>query len=275
MENTMTNDMTNPDNTGVMSPDDIALMRELGQQHKSEFKLADKAIPWLTIVQSGSPVAVNDDPQYIPGAREGLIIDNVTMRLRERVAFIPVVHEVNYTEWKPVRGPGALVKQWFTDSSAYDAAEGSFGKRKMANGNDIVPSSVFYGIAYDEDGSNLEVVLAFTGTQAKKARRLATLIDMLELPDGNGGTFKPPIYSRLYGLSTIREKNDQGKWMGWRIEPGPMVLKIGGGRSLIDKARDFRERYDRGEVRAIITPTVASEQAESRAAARDEDQLPF
>jgi len=265
------NEITQPNPSDVMSPDDIAMLKELGERHKTEFDKKQLAMPWLKIVQSMSGYVKVDDPQYIDAAREGDIIDDVTQKLRKRIAFIPVATEVNYTEWKPNRGP--MVKPWFKDSSAYDAAEGTFGARRAANGNDIVPNDVYFGIALDEHGGNIECILAFTGTQAKKARRLATLIDEVNLPDGAGGTFKPPMYYQTYGLSTVREKNDKGAWMGWKIQPGPSTLKLPNGRKLFEQAKEMRERYNKGELRPVPTESTVASENQSRA--QSDDNIPF
>jgi hypothetical protein len=252
----------------AVSDEDLALMQ--GQSHASDFTKDDMATPYLTIVQGTSPYVKRNEPEFIPDAREGDILDTLTLRLRTIAAFIPAKYEVHYTEWKPNRG--AMVKQWGTDSSGYDAAEGDFGTRKTAGGNDITPSYVYFGLLIDDQtGGGLPVILSLTGTQAKKARRLNALINALELPAPGGGVFEPPIYARIYQLTTVPESNDLGSWSGWKIEPGPLTLTTPTGRSLFAKAKALRDQVDSGTVRAAA-PTPAQRTATEGAADAD---IPF
>jgi hypothetical protein len=250
----------------ALSPEDIALMQ--GASHETDFKKEDLATPYLQIVQSTSGYMKRNDPAFIPDAKEGDIIDTLTLKLRQRAAFVPVKFEVHYTEWKPNRGP--MVKQWGSDASGYEQAEGTYGTRKTADGNDIVPAGTYYGLLAEEDGSSsLPVVLSLTGTQAKKSRKLNALINALEIP----GVDDPPMFSRVFALTSVGESNDQGSWSGWKIEPGPMVLVCPGGRTIFHKAKKLREQVDAGEVRtAAPTPVMQAERAEGAA---DEENIPF
>lgn len=252
----------------VLSDDMVAAMA--GARKTDDFKAEDILVPYLQIVQTTSPYMKRNDAGYLPDAREGDIIDTLTLKLREKAAFVPVKYEVRYTEWEP--NQGGLVKQWGTDRSGYDAAEGDFGTRKTADGNDIVPSATYYGLLLDEDGTSQPVILSLTGTQAKKAKRLATLISALELTDANGDTFNPPMYSRVYALTTVPESNDKGSWCGWRIEPGALLLTVRGGKSVFQKAMRLREQIDAGVARAA--PEQASRPAASGEAG-DGGDIPF
>src|SRR5262245_52580132 len=280
-------EITTTQQNGALSADDMELLKG-SAAHAPEFKDEDKQTTWLTIVQSMSPYVKSDDSKYIEAAKEGDIIDTLSLKLRKRAAVIPVKFEMNYTEWKlmrdpqgavkQMRGPNALVKQYFSDASAYNARKGEFGPRDDLEAmTTIVPNYVFFCLLVDEDGSSLECILSMTGTQAKHGRKFCSQIDALELPDGNGGVFKPAIYARLYGLSTGREKNDQGAWMGWKVEPGPMVLKAPGGRALFLKAKAYRDKVDAGEVRAEESAAAApvQQQAPATATALDDEEIPF
>lgn len=258
------------DDTNIALNDDMLAMMA-GAKKTNDFKAEDILVPYLQIVQSMSPYVKRNDPQYKADAREGDIIDTLTLKLRERAAFIPVKYEVRYTEWEP--NQGGLVKQWGTDRSGYDAAEGDYGTRKTADGNDIVPSATYYGLLLDESGTSQPVILSFTGTQAKKAKRLATLISALEFTDANGESFTPPMYSRVYALTTVPESNDKGSWMGWNIEPGSLVLTVKGGKSLFMKAQKLREQVDAGTVKANETAAAETEKSQRTEAASDD--IPF
>lgn len=260
------------DTPPALSNDMLALMA--GARKTDDFKKEDILVPYLQVVQSMSPYVKRNDPQYLSDAREGDIIDTLSLKLRERAAFVPVKYEVRYTEWEP--NQGGLVKQWGTDRSGYDAAEGDYGTRRTEGGNDIVPSATYYGLLLDEDGTSQPVILSLTGTQAKKAKRLATLISALEITQPDGEVFNPPMYSRVYALTTVPESNDKGSWMGWRIEPGTMLLQIKGGKSIFLKAQKLREQIDAGEVRANEQAGASVERGQRQSGeATAPDDVPF
>src|SRR5262245_27262037 len=89
---TMSELVTTTNNPAALSDEDIALLKE-SSGHAAEFKKEEKLTPWLIVIQSMSPYAKHDDPQRIEGAREGHITDTLSLKLRERAAFIPVKFE--------------------------------------------------------------------------------------------------------------------------------------------------------------------------------------
>ncbi len=273
------NDIVQRTDNSVLSAEDMELLKQAGQQFPTEIDKKNLAMPWLRIVQSMSGYVKEDDPQYLPDAKEGHIIDTVSLKLRKKVGFIPVALETNYTEWKKKRSTSNSipVKSYFTDSSAYDALPGTFGPRTASESaeTEIVPTEDYYGIAVDEDGVAIECILSFGGTQAKKSRRLAQLLDMRIDHDHDGKPFKPPIFNSSFVLTTVREKNDQGAWMGWKIQPGNKVMGTPEGNKLFRQAMEMRKRYDKGELRAVLTPAAASGAAQDRANATGTDEIPF
>lgn len=263
----------------AISPEDLALMQQAGSS-STDFKQEDLLIPYLLIVQATSAFIQRNDPDFIESARPGDILDTLTLECRQRVAFVPVKFEVTYTEWKANRGP--MIKRWGTDASKYDASEGDYGTRKTAEGTDIVPSATYYGLVIFEDQATMPVTLNMNGTQFRKSRRLNTLISMLEVAMPDGSKINPPMYSRVYALSTVGESNDQGAWHGWKIEPGSMLLSVAGGRAVFEKAQRLRGQIEAGTARAAPTTAAVRRtidtdepQAEPRRANNTGDDIPF
>ncbi len=276
----MTNEVIKPANQAPVVLDEAALALMAQAAPTPDFKRDDLLIPYLVIVQNTSPYVQRNDPLFIADAHAGDITDTLTLKLRAVAAVIPCKFERHYTTWKP--NQGGLVKQWFTNSTAYDAAGEDFGTRKDAEGNDIVPTNVYYNLLLDEEaGTVLPIITSMAGTQFKKARRWNALIASLELR-GPDGPFVAPIYSRIYHLSTVPESNDQGSWMGWKIEPGPLTLTHPDGRALFARAAEFRKAIESGVVRPATPPTASGEtmtEARPRATVGGEpdleDNIPF
>lgn len=274
----MTNEVTTTAGSlPVLDDSALALMEQAGAEHG--FKATDLQLPWLQIVQSGSPYVKRTEPEYNPDAREGDIIDNLTMRLRAAVSIIPCHYEVHYTEWETPANPqarGKLVKQWFADSSKYDALPGDFGRKVCEEDNtNIVPSPTYYALVVEEGGSVMPVVLAMSGTQAKKARRLNSLIAMLEFRKADGSTFPAPMFARAYDFTTVPESNDQGSWMGWKFEPGPLTLTLPNGLAIFKRAEALRKSVLAGEVRPAPPAEDARPAPSGTAQSAGNDDIPF
>jgi hypothetical protein len=269
----MTNDLTpTTDSVPALSDEDLALMQ--GAAKTDDFKREDLTIPFLVIVQSTSSYIIRGDADFIESARPGDILDTMNKTPRQKVAFVPVKYAVTYSEWKPNRG--GLVQSWGEDRTKYDASNGSFGTRKTVEGHDIVPAATYYGLVIAEDGSTTEVVLNMSGSQFKKSRRLNSLINMLETRKPDGEVFTPPMYARVYAMETVQESNDLGNWFGWKIEPGAMLLKVDGGKSIFQRADKMRRQLDEGTARAAATPTAAQTGAAGVQTGRSQvDEVPF
>lgn len=241
----------------TLSADALAAMS--GASHASDAtKPSDMMIPYLAIVQASSDYMKRNTAAYIPDAREGDIIDTLTLKLRAAAAFIVCKFETHYTTWKPNRGQ--LLCQWFTDDSGYRAARWmepgcEYGAKVDAEGNDVVPAAIYYGLLLDENqGLAQPLICSLTSTQYAKARRWNALINM-EIVSPDGRPFTPPCFSRIYHMTTAPEfdgPNGNKSWAGWKIEPGPFTLahpKFG--RAWFAKAQEFRKAVEEGVVRPM------------------------
>ena len=232
--------------------DDAALALMAGEAPTSDFKAGDTLVPYLQIVQSTSAYVKRADASFIPEAREGDIIDTLTLKLRAEAFVIPVKFDTTYTEWKP--NQGGIVKQWGTDSSGYDRARGDYGAKTTEAGTEIVPYATYYCLLLDDEGGSQPVVLSLKGMEFKKSRRWNGLLST-EMRGPNGQPFIPPYYARVFVLTTVPESNDQGSWSGWKIEPETFTLGLPNGKYLFEKAKAFRESIVSGAVRAAQAPS--------------------
>lgn len=248
-----------------------ALAKMQAAKHKDVFRADELMLPWFQIVQSSSGYMKRGNANFIQGAAEGDMVDNLTKRLRSSQLVILVKFEVHYTTFKPNGGP--LVKQWFLDSSGYDAASfppgKDFGKKIDADGNVVQKGPMYYVLLVDpETGRADPAAMSFGSTQASKVRRI-NMLAREDLIGPDGVPFTPPIYSRLFDVTTRIEQgkgdNADKTFGGWWLEPGDLVLaneKFGA--QWYAKAEAFREQIELGNVRPQ-PPTDAGD---------DEDDLP-
>jgi hypothetical protein len=246
----------------------LALMA--GEAPTSDFKSGDTIVPYLQIVQSTSAYVKRADAAFIAEAREGDIIDTLSLKLRSEALVIPVKFDTTYTEWKP--NQGGIVKQWGSDRSGYDAAVGEYGAKTTAAGTEIVPYATYWCLLLGEDGSSQPVLLSLKGTEYKKSRRWNGLLST-EMRGPDRKPFIPPYYARVFKLTTVPESNDQGSWSGWRVEPHGLTLALPEGLYLFEKAKAFRESIVAGTARAAQNHDEP--QARTAAATDPGQDIPF
>lgn len=276
-----------------LSPDDLALMEEGSRTGVEQFTMRQRVVPYLRMVQAGTPYGKRSHPQYVEGCIEGDLIDTLMLKPMKSAMVIPCKYEDHWTEWeaKTEDGPGRLVKQWFTDSSKYDACPSNMGAgmpRTTAEGNVINQTPTYYCLLVDEATMmGRPVVLALQSTQAKKARHWNSLIDALTYA-GPNGVFNAPIYARSYILTTVPEKsrNRPEPYMGWIIREGPLTLSLRNGRALWKHAQEVRAAVERGEMRGDQQTPMREIEAEATTRPRstngntpppstDDDEIPF
>lgn len=230
-----------------------------------DFKAGDLMIPWLSLVQTSSGYMKRANENYIPEAREGDIIDTLSKRLRATQQVVLVKYETHYTTWAP--GGGKLVKQWFTDPVGYNSARypdgKNFGNKVDADGNEVKATPTYYILALNaETGAAEPMTMAWGSTQAKKVKRVNSLA-RADLLDEQGLPYIPPIYARIFDISSRGETGDDNKsWAGWVAEPGGLVLEHPRfGEMWWAKAEAFREQIEKGNVRPMA-PQAGEEVAD-------------
>ena len=222
----------------------------------------DFGIPFLAIVQDGSPEVKKSHPQYatkkIEGAEAGSIINTVTRQVLnpdgQPVIFVPCSYERMYVEWKPRDEGGGFVRQHVNDAILSQCKRNEDDNRDyLPNGNVIVTTAYFFGLVLDEEGNGTQAVISMTSTQLKKARMWLNMAQSIRL-NGPNGKYMPPLFSHKYALTTVPENNDSGSWMGWHIETAGMLNTV----ALIDQAKEVAKKMSAGN-RPQIAPAKTDE----------------
>ena len=210
-------------NTATVQPYDWSQAESTGFENVSQ---RDLGIPFLTILQSNSPQVNRADKNYatkkIDGAQAGDIINTVTNSVvcavddETPLEFIPCSYERLFVEWKPRNEGGGFVKAHRDERILGECTRDENNKDVLKNGNLIVNTAYFYGIALI-DGEKVQAVIGFSSTQLKKARQWLQRMQSIKF-DGPKGRFTPPMFSHAYGLTSVVESNADGSWFGWKIE---------------------------------------------------------
>jgi hypothetical protein len=215
------------------------------------------AIPFLSILQSGSPQCKKSDGAYIPGAEEGFLYNSVTQEVldpAEGIRVIPCSYTHSFVEWAlreagggyrgehPVNTP--LRAQTRTDEKGRDI---------LPNGNQLNDTRTHYVLVLNPEGIPSPAVITMTSTQIKKSKGWMTALQNRKL-QGPNGLYTPPMMSQVWRVSTKAESNDKGSWYGWHFEPAGMLS--GPDDPLYIMAREFSRSVAAGSVKADQSKTT-------------------
>lgn len=250
----------------------------------------DMAIPFLAIIQSGSPQRKKQDGAYIQGADEGMVFNTVTQELfditgQNSLTTLLCGFKKKLLHWKDRDQGGGMLGQYDIDDPIQKDAERKGGRAIMPDGTYLVETAEHYLLVVYPDGSVKRVVVAMSSTQLKKSRRWMTMINEKQLRHPSTGKyFTPPPFAYKYQLSTQPEANDSGDWHGWRVTEGA-ALNLGdeNDRALFELARAFAKSVDSDEVKTAANRGEEGAEAggsSARGASRetykvDNDDIPF
>ena len=187
----------------------------------------DLGIPYLAIIQNGSPQFKKSDPRYkdlgIPGCEEGMLFNTLTNTIVPKPAlFIPCYHERLWVEWTPREKGGGIVKVHRTPNIMQESTKNEQGRFNLRNGNLIVETSYFYGLLKGEDGWQ-QIVLSMTSSNLGEARDWLNRMMAMKIPGPNGTKITPPSFSHIYSIDTEAKQKNNNSWFAYRINLHEML----------------------------------------------------
>lgn len=214
----------------------------------------DLSIPFLVILQDGSPEVKKTHPEYavkgIKGATAGHILNSLTKQIynpdieHDSVLFVPCFYQKLFVEWKPRESGGGIVKSHPDDRLIQNTKKNDKGQDVLPNGNIIQTTAYFFGFVLI-DGEPQRVVLGLSSTQLKKARQWLSLASAIKFEGPNGVKYTPPLFAHQYRLSTHPENNEKGSWYGWKVDIAGRVSDV----PLITEARGVAEQARTSQLR--------------------------
>lgn len=176
------------------------------------FENADKdayAIPFLRILQTGSPQVNEDEPSYIEGAKPGMFFNTITGALYgKELKVIPIAYSRSFIEWQQNRG--GFIKDHGPDPKILDRIETIDDKHNsiLDNGNVIQDARTHIVLLADSPASG-PIILSMTSTGIKHSRKWMTLMNGVLIPNS---TKQAPMFATVWKIGTVRNENDDGKW---------------------------------------------------------------
>ena len=193
------------------------------------------AIPFLSVLQKGSPQVDEASGAAIEGARAGMLFENVTGRTfngKDGVIVVPCSYRREFLRWG-ARANGGGFKGAYSPEEVAEmrvkgqiaeldgrlyapAADGSVNAEKSDRFND---TRNHYVLLIDADsGAWTEALLSLTSTQIKKSKMLMSALASVKLKNGAGQMYTPPTFANMVRVTTVGESNDKGTWFGVKFE---------------------------------------------------------
>ena len=193
------------------------------------------AIPFLSVLQKGSPQVDEASGAALDGAKAGMLFDNVNSRMfdgKAGVIVVPCAYKRVFLRWGQRSGDNAGFRgEMSADAVATMRAAGQivdmdgrlFVPLPDGTVNDKKCDSVrdtrnHYVLLIDAaTGGWTQALISLTSTQIKKSKMLMSSLASVKF-SGPAGMYTPPTFANLVRLTTIPESNDKGTWYGVKFE---------------------------------------------------------
>ncbi len=218
------------------------------------------AIPFLQVLQKMSPKVDEDSPEYIQGAKAGMIYNSVTGKLydgKEGFDIIPCAFKHSFTLWGGNRGgfKGEFTPEEIDakiEANEVIAADGRLYVPDEKGAYDKDKSDYYadtrshFVIAFDpETGSFGQAIVSCASTQIKASRNFMTSLSQRKV-NTPAGLRTPPTFLNIVRMTTVGQSNDKGSWSGLKFDITGMVED----RNMYEIAKQFHELVKSGEAKA-------------------------
>lgn len=226
------------------------------------------AIPFLSVLQKGSPQVDEASGVAIEGAKAGMLFENVTGKMfdgKAGVTIIPCAYRRVFLRWAPKGSDGAGFKGELApekvaemrargeiselDGKLYiPMPDGTVSDKKCDRISDTRNHYVL--LVDDATGAWKEALMSLTSTQIKKSKMLMSALASVKV-QGASGLFTPPTFANTVRVLTTPESNDKGTWFGLKFELAGQVTRP----ELYAAAKAFHSSVAKGAVIAKYEET--------------------
>lgn len=210
----------------------------------------DFALPFIYLLQDGSPEVQKRSERYIEDAEAGQFMNTVSRFIYGRqIRVIPVQFDKVYNEWIPRDQGGGFIASHKTKEEA--------AKSKQED-TQIVDTANHYVLIEEEDGTWQPAILSLTSTKLKASRNWLSRIAQRTI-NGPDGRVSAPSFSAIYEVSSIEESKKGNDYFNVRIEPVEGEDGWVSDPAVYQQAKNFRASLLAGRVGADFTKVTAEE----------------
>jgi hypothetical protein len=210
----------------------------------------DLALPFLKVLGQLSPQVTAGDARYMENAKAGMIYNTVTSELYDGskgIEVIPCFYKLQYIEWRDrgQEGSGAPVNIYESDSDIMTKTTRSDdNKDRLENGNYVEETASHYVLIVKYGMPKETALITMKSTQRKKSKKWNSMMMSIKAKRKDGTFYQPAMFTQVYNLKTVLEKNSLGSWYGWDIAHVGSVPNQG----VLDAAHEFYKSCSGGKV---------------------------
>ena len=221
----------------------------------------DYAMPFLALLQSGSPQCKKTDPRMIEGAEEGMFfntVEKIFYDSTDGLPFIPCGYRRAFVEWKLREDGGGFVADYRPGSEPKIVGQDDKNRDILENGNELKDTRYWYGFVINGDGSTDAAVIGMTRTQLKPSKAWFNLCAKNVWPDGVQRSKAPPMYVWSYRLKSIPQQKDDHSFWNWDVTRDAPVMDA----AVIEACKNLHDSVKAGQIREA-TDTIAEADGDS------------
>ena len=180
---------------------------------------ADIAIPFLNVLQKGSPQIDAEDSPFKPGMLYNTVTEEA-YKGSEGLTIVPVTTEHVFVEWVPRDNGGGFVGVYKPDSPVVAKAKAEskkYGKYKTPAGNDLVETFQLYAINADDPEDFF--IIPLTSTKIKPYKTWNTKVKKFN-PRPFGINCKLPMFCHRVKVTTVKEV--RGEFTSYTVDFNPL-----------------------------------------------------
>lgn len=202
------------------------------------------AIPFLAILQSGSPQCKRSESAYIKGAEEGMWYNTASQEVYngdEGIRVIPANFNQTFVEWGlREKGGGFIMEHDYITGSAMKKSthRDDKGRDILSNGNALNDHRNHY-LLYEADGIWQPILMSLTSTGIKFSRNW--MLQMQRLSQQH----RAPTFGLIFRLTTVAQSNDKGTWYTPQATFDSLVTDV----EVYEAAKLFYKQVQAGSVK--------------------------
>jgi hypothetical protein len=195
-------------------------MEEFADAGMENMDADDFAVPFIKIIQKGSPIM--DDPEA--NARPGMFINSVTNEVYPELILIPCGFKKELVQWAPRESGDGIRGTYDWDNNIMgETTPDEKGIPTLSNGDQIIETRYHYAYVIDPNtGETFPAIISMSSTQHTPSRRWSSTIRQRKM-DINGERRTAPSFAFKYRAKTEMRTKDGNTWYVWTISPDSAV----------------------------------------------------
>jgi len=168
----------------------------------------DLILPRLGQVQALSPQIKKNDPQFIAGAEQGHLFNNLTSELLgTSIVFIPVLFRKEWVIFRDRKAGGGFLGAYPTEAEALAFIETQNDADKL----EAIESHNHIGYVVLANGERQQLVVTCTKSKIKASRKLNSLVTMAGVDR----------FAKAYEIRSVEAQNNAGEDY-WNLDVKPL-----------------------------------------------------